>query len=326
MIITRTPLRISLGGGGTDLPSYYRAAGGGFLVAAAITRHVYVAVNHTFDDSLLLKYSRVERVERAIDVEHPLLRECLLHVGIERGIEISSMADIPGGTGLGSSGTFAVGTLKALHEYHHRFRSNIEIAAEACEIEIERLREPVGKQDQYIAAVGGVTAFEFGPDDTVRARRLDLDTAVHDRLEENLLLFYTGVRRSASEILWDQEARSRVDDAEIRANLDMVRALGHETVRVLEAGDLAGFGSLLTTQWKAKFERSPSPIHSEIDELIEAGIRVGAEGGKLVGAGGGGFLLFYTEDKVSLREYMTSKGLPEVRFGFDHLGSTTIVS
>ena len=326
MIITKTPLRISLGGGGTDLPSYYRKGEGGFLVAAAITRHIYVAVNHNFDDDLLLKYSKVERVSDAASVEHPLLRECLLHTGIDGGIEVSSMADIPAGTGLGSSGTFAVGALKALHEFRRQIRSNVEIAAEACEIEIERLGEPVGKQDQYIAAVGGVTAFEFRPDDTVDVRRLELSDSVHDGLEENLLLFYTGVRRSASEVLWDQDTRTKADSADIRANLDSVRALGHETVRVLEAGDLATFGALLTQQWKAKFDRSPSPVHDEIDELISEGIAAGAAGGKLVGAGGGGFLLFYAEDKAALRERMATCGLPEVRFGFDHLGSTTIVS
>lgn len=324
MIITKTPLRISLGGGGTDLPSYYRSGDGGFLVAAAITRHIYVAVNHNFDDDLLLKYSRVERVPEASGVEHPLLRECLLHTGVTKGIEVSSMADIPAGTGLGSSGTFAVGTLKALHEFRREIRSNVEIAAEACEIEIDRLGEPVGKQDQYIAAVGGVTAFEFRPDDTVEIRRLSLSQSVHDRLEENLLLFYTGVRRSASEVLWDQDARTKADAGDIRANLDSVRALGHETVRVLEAGDLISFGALLTEQWDAKLERSPSPVHSEIDEMIREGIDAGAAGGKLVGAGGGGFLLFYAEDKAALRDCMAERGLPEVRFGFDHLGTTSV--
>lgn len=326
MIITKTPLRISLGGGGTDLPSYYRTGEGGFLVAAAITRHIYVAVNHNFDDDLLLKYSKVERVPAAGSVEHPLIRECLKYTGVDKGIEISSMADIPAGTGLGSSGTFAVGTLKALHSFTRQMRSNAEIAAEACEIEIDRLGEPVGKQDQYIAAVGGVTAFEFRPDDSVRIRRLDLASSVHDRLEENLLLFYTGLRRSASEVLWDQDSRTKADAADIRANLDSVRELGRETVRVLESGDLPRFGALMTDQWKAKYERSPSPVHDDVDHLISQGIAAGAGGGKLVGAGGGGFLLFYAEEKARLREVMAGLGLPEVRFGFDHLGTTTIVS
>lgn len=326
MIITRTPLRISLGGGGTDLPSYYRSAEGGFLVAAAIDRYIYVAVHHNFDPEILLKYSSIERVGTPDEVKHPLIRECLNFVGIGGAVELTSMADIPAGTGLGSSGAFAVGALKAMHAFRRQFRGNVEIAEEACHIEIDRLGEPVGKQDQFIAAVGGVTAFDFRSDDSVEVHPLVLADPVRDQLEENLLLFYTGLRRSASEVLWDQELRTQANSSDIRENLDHVKALGHQTVEALEAGDLPSFGRLLSDQWKAKFERSPSPVHADIDGLIARGVAAGAAGGKLVGAGGGGFLLFYAENKSGLREAMAHEGLQEVRFGFDNLGSTTVVS
>lgn len=326
MIITRTPLRISLGGGGTDLPSYYRVGGGGFLIAAAITKYVYIAVHRNFDDDILLKYSRAERVKEIDAIEHPLLRECLRFAGIEEAIEVSSMADIPAGTGLGSSGAFAVGTLKAICAYKREYVSNLELARQACHLEIDVLGEPVGKQDQFIAATGGVTAFDFNADDTVVVKPVGLDGLTHDRLEENLLLFFTGIRRSASEVLWDQDQRTRADVTDIRANLDAVKALGRHTLEVLEEGDLHAFGELLTEQWSAKLERSPTPVHQEIDAMIREGIGAGAWGGKLVGAGGGGFLLFYAEEKAQLREIMSRRGLEEVRFGFDHEGASTVVT
>ena len=326
MIITRTPLRISLGGGGTDLPSYYREAGHGFLIAAAITKYVYIAVHRNFDDDVMLKYSAVERVPTAADTKHPLLRTCLHVTGIDRGIEITSMADIPTGTGLGSSGSFTVGVLKALRAYQHELVSNAELAAQACRIEIELLREPVGKQDQYIAAVGGLTAFEFHADERVEIVPLDITLNTRHRLEDNLLLFFTGVRRSASEVLAEQQAERPRGAVSLRDNLDRVRQIGYDTKRALEAGDLVGFGQLLTDQWKLKYERAPGRVHAEIDRWIAAGIDVGALGGKLVGAGGGGFLLFYAEEKADLRQQMSDFGLEEVRFGIDYEGTATIVS
>jgi D-glycero-alpha-D-manno-heptose-7-phosphate kinase len=325
MIITRTPLRISLGGGGTDLPSYYRKAGRGFLIAAAISKYVYIAVNHNFDNDILLKYSEVERVVRAADAQHPLLRECLLDVGLDASIEISSMADIPAGTGLGSSGAFTVGVLKALHAHKHEIVPNAEIAARACEIEIERLGEPIGKQDQYIAAIGGLTAFEFGADETVSIIPVPLTESVRHRVEDNLLLFYTGVRRPASEVLAHEQAAERATTT-LDDNLDAVRAIGFETMDALTAGDLDGFGGLLTHQWELKLERSPTDIHRRVDEWIRLGIDAGAAGGKLVGAGGGGFLLFYAEEKAALRDSMYRLGLPEVRFALDYHGTTTVVA
>ena len=332
MIITRTPLRISLGGGGTDLPSYYEGAGHGFLIAAAITKYVFIAVNRNFDDDILLKYSEIERVADAESVSHPLLRECLRATGTTHGLEVSSMADIPAGTGLGSSGAFTVGALHALRMYGHAPTDRAELAREACSIEIERLGEPVGKQDQYIAAIGGLTSFTFHADGTVDWERLEINDATRSQLEDNLLLFYTGVRRSASAVLEHEgagirEGSSNGDDRTgVADNLDRTRAIGYETRDALAEGDLAGFGELLSRQWKLKYERQPDVVNSKIDDLIGRGLAAGALGGKLVGAGGGGFLLFFADEKVGLRRKMAELGLEEVRFGIDYEGTTTLVA
>jgi D-glycero-alpha-D-manno-heptose-7-phosphate kinase len=326
VIITRTPLRITLGGGGTDLPSYYRHHGGGFLVAAAITKYVYIAVNRNFEGGLLLKYSQIERVSDPRDVEHRLLREILLVTDMDTDIEISSMADIPAGTGLGSSGAFTVGALQAVRAHRHEHPSNTELAELACHVELERLGEPIGKQDQYIAAVGGIAGFEFHPDETVDVVPLDLAPGTRNLVEDNLVLFYTGIRRSASEVLADAAHGSGAAGGDLVANLDAVKALGRETAATLEKGDLVHFGELLTEQWNRKLERAPSPLHRQVDGWLRAGIAAGAAGGKLVGAGNGGFLLFYSEAKAELREAMAELGLDEVRFGIDSLGATVIVA
>jgi D-glycero-alpha-D-manno-heptose-7-phosphate kinase len=326
VIITRTPLRISLGGGGTDLPSYYRAAGTGYLIAAAITKYVYIAINQNFEDDILLKYSQVERVAGQQNVEHPLLRECLESTGNWRGIEISSMADIPAGTGLGSSGAFTVGVLKALRMYSHQSLGNLEIAQQAAHIEIDRLLEPVGKQDQYIAAMGGITGFTFHADERVDVEPLQLDSMTRNKLEDNLLLFYTGVRRSASEVLKDERTIAPESADELRKSLDLTKEIGYRTRDILLDGDLESFGALLTEQWLLKYRRQPSSLHDQVDGWIQQGIRAGAAGGKLVGAGGGGFLLFYADRRAELREVMLKLGLTEVGFRVDYEGSTVTVA
>lgn len=325
MIITRTPLRISLGGGGTDLPAYYRR-GGGFLVAAAIDKHVYIAAHQNFEPDIMLKYSSIERVADVGQISHPLLREALAANGITEHIELTSMADIPAGTGLGSSGTFTVGVLNALAAYRRQYVSSREIAELACHIEIDRLGEPVGKQDQYIAAVGGLTAFEFNPDDTVDIVSVPVSPSTRHQLEESLLLFYTGVRRSASAELAALDDGTKMNDADLMANLDEVKAAGRATFASLVDGDLESFAGQLTEQWKLKFQRSPSPIHHQVDAWIERGLRAGAGGGKLVGAGGGGFLLFYADAKASVRREMAELGFAEVPFSFDYQGTTVVVS
>jgi D-glycero-alpha-D-manno-heptose-7-phosphate kinase len=329
VIITRTPLRVTLGGGGTDLPGYYREHGG-FLVAAAITKYVFIAVNRNFDGDLLLKYSQVERIADPKEANHRLLREILLTTSVSAGVEISSMADIPAGTGLGSSGAFTVGALQALRAHRHEHPSNVELAELACHIELERLGEPIGKQDQYIAAVGGITAFTFNRDDSVDVAPLDLAPSTRHQLEDNLVLFYTGIRRSASDVLAVETSgdgsAGAPSAAELTDNLHDVKRLGRSTADALEQGDLHAFGSLLTEQWERKFARSPSPVHRQADDWIRAGIDAGATGGKLVGAGDGGFLLFYAEAKADLRAAMGKLELDEVRFGIDAFGATVIVA
>ncbi len=319
-------MRISLGGGGTDLPAYYRKAGKGFLIAAAISKYIYIAVNRTFDDSILLKYSQLEHVGDPQHVRHPLLRECMLATDVTTSVEISAMADIPAGTGLGSSGAFTVGVLKALHAYRHEIESNERIAARACDIEIGRLGEPSGKQDPYITAVGGLTAFEFHADESVAVIPVALSESVRHRVEENLVLFYTGIRRPASEVLAVEQSTRQESPAKLDENLDAVRAIGYETMDALTAGDVGEFGELLTRQWRLKLDRSPTPTHRQVDDWIARGVDAGASGGKLVGAGGGGFLLFYAEAKADLRDAMAELGLPEVRFAFDYHGATTVIS
>jgi D-glycero-alpha-D-manno-heptose-7-phosphate kinase len=324
MIISKTPLRISLGGGGTDLPSYYKTNGGGFLVAAAINKHIYLSVHDNFVERILLKYSKIENVDNVEHIEHPIIREALREIGPINGIEISSQADIPAGTGLGSSGTFTVGLLKALYAHQNWYVSNLEIAETACRLEIETLGNPVGKQDQYIAAVGGLTAFEFGSSGEVIANSVRMDRLTRMHLEENLLLFYTGIQRSASDELSALDNGSNRLSISIKENLDDVKSAGYRSLQVLESGNLDQFGRMLTDQWKLKLQRSNTKVNMTVDGWINEGISAGAIGGKLVGAGGGGFLLFYSENKIPLRNAMRKLGLREIGFSFDYVGSTLV--
>lgn len=324
MLISKTPLRISLGGGGTDLPSYYEKNEGGFLIAAAIDKYIYISVHDNFSENLLLKYSKIEDVKSIEEIEHPIIRESLRLTGITKSVEISSMADIPAGTGLGSSGSFTVGLLKGLTTYANQIHTNFEIASRACTIEINTLKEPVGKQDQYIAAIGGLTAFEFRTDGTVFANSVRMDKISLKHLEENLLLFYTGIMRSASDELHALEKNVTTNNSVIRENLNEIKKNGFESLRLLELNKLDHFGKQLTKQWRLKLERSPSMLHKDLNEKIQFGIDAGALGGKLIGAGGGGFLMFYAEDKNRLRVAMNRIGLKEITFNFDYLGSRII--
>ena len=324
MLITRTPLRISLGGGGTDLPSYYRRFGG-LVTSAAINKYVYIGINRTFTDDYFLKYSELERVRHVSEIRHPIIREALTMHPVGPAVEIVSLADIPGGTGLGSSGTFTVGLLRALHAFQRRHVVTSALAEEACSIEIDRLGRAVGKQDQYVAAFGGLTCCEFCPDDTVKVRspRISNDT-LHD-LEERLLLFFTGYSRSADAILRDQQTRSELGDEAMLDNLHTIAEIGLRVRDALERGDTAGFGALMHEHWEHKRARSGAMSSSQIDRWYEVGMASGAVGGKLVGAGAGGFLMFYASDPVALRRAMAREGLAELRFAFDLDGSTVIV-
>jgi D-glycero-alpha-D-manno-heptose-7-phosphate kinase len=324
MIITRSPLRITLGGGGTDLPSYYLEHGG-FLIAAAIDKYVYVTAMRPFVEGIYLKYSKLEHVAKADDVQHPIIREAIRMLGFRTPqVEITTLADIPAGTGLGSSGSFTTALLKALYAHRRRLLHPNELAELACEIEINRLGEPIGKQDQYIAAYGGVTCFTFNPDDSVEATPLKMPIGSLFDLEDNLLLFFTGFSRSAGSILQDQKVRTEQADSEMLANLHFVKELGCRSQRALEAGDLPLFGELMHEHWEHKKRRSGGMSNPQIDEWYELARANGAIGGKLVGAGGGGFLMFYTEDHRRLRQSMTQAGLEEVRFHFDFEGTKVL--
>lgn len=325
MLITRTPLRIAIGGGGTDLPSFYRRAGGGFVISAAIQKYVYIAVNSTFTGDYFLKYSEQERVGSVGEIRHGIIRTALQRHPVPPGIEIASVADIPSGTGLGSSGSFTVGLLRALHAYTHHRVSDHELAEEACGIEIDLLDQPVGKQDQYIAVFGGLTCFEFHADDTVSVSSLAVTPETMWDLSEHLLMFFTGYSRSASSVLADQRQRSERDDRTMLENLSFIRDTGYEIRKRLEDGDTEGFAELMHEHWLRKRERSEGMTNEAINRWYERALANGALGGKLVGAGGGGFLLFYAADPDRLRATMAIEGLTEVRFGFDLDGSTVLV-
>ena len=325
MIITRSPLRISLGGGGTDLPSYYKKHSG-FLIAAAIDRYVYITLHQTFVTDLIVKYSQLERVKHASELRHPIIREAMRLVGIDGPyVEITSMADIPAGTGLGSSGSFTTALLKALHAHKKNIVHPRELAEQACHIEIDLLKEPVGKQDQYIAAYGGLTCFQFLPNGHVEAHPLKVDSETLYNLEDNLLLFFTGYSRAAGSILKEQDDKSRTSDKEMIDNLHFVKDLGYQSQEALEKGDLPRFGELMNVHWEHKKKRSGGMSNSDIDRWYQLAMENGAVGGKVIGAGGGGFLMFYAEDKTKLRHALTQAGLREVRFRFDFEGTKVVI-
>ncbi len=326
MIITRSPLRISLGGGGTDLASYYEAHGG-FLIAGAIDKYIYITLHETFIEELIIKYSKLERVASASQIEHPIIREAFAMLGIERtNLEMTSMADIPAGTGLGSSGSFTTALLKALYAWKRDIVHPHELAEQACEIEIGRLHEPIGKQDQYISAYGGITCFKFLSGGKVEAWPLKISEETLYNLEDNLLLFFTGYSRSASVILQEQDTKSKAADASMVENLHFVKDLGLQSQYALETGNLKEFASLMDVHWQRKKERSGGMTNAKINEWYDLAMANGALGGKIIGAGGGGFLMFYADDKVNLRHAMHGVGLKEVRFRFDFEGTKLLNS
>jgi len=324
MIITRTPLRISIGGGGTDLPSYYRRFGGA-LISSAIDKYIFIGINKTFTADYQIKYSKFEHAATVADIRHPIVREALLLHDTPPALEIMSMADIPAGTGLGSSGTFTVGLLRALYAMKRQHVTAEDVAREACHIEIDVLGQSIGKQDQYIASYGGITCFEFLPDDSVKISPLKISAQTLSDLEENLLLFFTGYSRAATEILDDQDKRTAQGDSQMIDNLHYIKELGVRIKEVLELGDTEKFGSLMHEHWEMKQRRSNNMSNGSVDRWYKIGRDAGAVGGKMVGAGGGGFLLFYTLDRTRLRAAMAKEGLAEVPFRFDHDGSMTIV-
>ncbi len=326
MIIARSPLRVTLGGGGTDLPSYYRDHGG-FLISAAIDKYVYVTVMRPFTPGVFLKYSKLERVDTIDEVQHPIIRESLRLLDFKTPqVEITTLADIPAGTGLGSSGSFTTALLKALHAHRRRMIHPNELAELACRVEIDILGEPIGKQDQYIAAYGGITCFDFHQNGCVEASSLHISMDTLYELEDNLLLFFTGFSRSAGSILKDQDTRSRQSDQEMIENLHYVKELGLRSRQALQDGELTLFGEIMDEHWEHKRRRSPDISNPKIDEWYRLGRANGALGGKLVGAGGGGFLMFYASDRGKLRQAMAGIGLEEVRFRFDLEGTKLMLT
>lgn len=326
MIIARSPLRITLGGGGTDLPSYYREHEG-FLIAAAIDKYVYVTVTRPFVEGIFLKYSSIESVNRVQEIHHKIIREALLMQNLKTPqIEITTLADIPAGTGLGSSGSFTTALLKALYTHRRNTIHQEELAELACHIEIDRLNEPIGKQDQYAAAVGGLTCFTFHKNDNVTCEPLNISMSTMFDLEDNLLLFFTGFSRSASNILKDQKTKSQADDSDMLNNLHYVKDLGVRSKNALELGDMVLFGELMHEHWEHKKKRSGGMSNPQIDQWYDIALKNGAIGGKLVGAGGGGFLMFMARDRNKLRLAMAEAGLEEVRFKFDFEGTKVVLS
>ena len=326
MIIARSPLRITLGGGGTDLPSYYREHEG-FLIAAAIDKYVYVTVMRPFSPGIYLKYSALEHVEQVSEVRHPIIREALEMQQLRTPqVEITTLADIPAGTGLGSSGSFTTALLKALHTHRRKAVHSRELAEQACEIEIDRLHEPIGRQDQYISAFGGINCLTFHHDHRVDVEPLRVSTRTMFDLEDNLLLFFTGFNRAARTILKDQHARSQAGEKAMLENLHYIKALAYRSRESLESGDLVKFGQLMHEHWEHKKRRSGGMSNPQIDQWYSLAMNNGAVGGKLVGAGGGGFLMFYASDRSRLRQAMADAGLEEVRFRFDFEGTKVVLS
>ena len=323
MIISRTPLRVSLFGGGSDLPGYYRRYGGAVL-STAIDHSVYVTVSRKFDDAVRVSYSRTEEVDRASQVEHPLVREALALVGIDGGIEITSVADIPAkGTGLGSSSSFTVGLLNALHAYCGHHATAARLAEESCHVEIERCGEPIGKQDQYAAAYGGFNFIRFNADDSVEVKKVICPPNVLGELQARLLFFYTGVTRSASALL-KQQAKAVAKRGEKSDAMGQMVRLAEDAFAALCAGNTDGLGAMLHEAWQIKRSLTGNISNSAIDDAYQAAMASGAEGGKLLGAGGGGFLMFMVPPGQHDRIRSALHSLREVPFRFAAAGSSII--
>ena len=320
VIFSRAPLRISLGGGGTDLPSYYREHGG-FLVAGAIDKYVYMLIHTVFQRQFKMKYSETENVDDVASIKHPILRETLLRHWRGNPLEIASVADVPAGTGMGSSGAFTVALLKGLAHARRTSITPSALAEAACEIEIDVLREPCGKQDPYVAAHGGICAYTFHRDGSVVVDPLELKPDTLRSLNENMLLFYTGDARDASVVLADQDERTKTGDAAMLENLHRTKEIGIRSRDLLVAGDLFTYAELMHEHWLNKRQRSPGMASARIDELYTLARRSGVVGGKLVGAGGGGFLLLYARSPADTRQAMAAARATELPFDFEFSGA-----
>lgn len=327
MIISRAPVRITLGGGGTDLKSYYSKYGG-FLIAAAINKYVFITANERFYNSIRLSYSQTEIVASVNQIKHRIFREAIKFLGISNGIELVSIADVPANCGLGTSSSFTVSLFNALHTYKKDFITQRQLAEEACHLEIDILGEPIGKQDQYIAAFGGITCLTFEKNGEVIVEPLQISYEALDQLENNILLFHSGIERSASEILSEQDEKSKKDDPEILSNLHQIKEIGLETRKALGKGNVDKFGELLHVHWETKKRRSQRMTDPFIDECYEFARKNGALGGKIIGAGGGGFFMFYcnNNNKSKLYQAMKKVDLKPMKFRFDPEGAKILAN
>ena len=326
MIITRTPFRVTLGGGGTDLPSYYEKYGG-FIFSAGIDKYMFVDVNRpVVDDLIRLKYSKSETVERLDEIQHEIAREVLRMMGIEKGIEISSIADISAGTGLGSSSCYTVGLLHALHVLKRDYVSLQDLAEEDFKVEAGVLKRPIGKQDPYMAAFGGLTVMEIEKDGKVKVRKASVTPDVADDLNNNLLIFFTGVTREADSILHEQTSAIKEEKKDVIESMHYIKELGLEILEAVESGNITEVGRLFDAHWQHKKKISGKMTNEKFDKIYEVAKEKGALGGKISGAGGGGFFTFYIENnKKKFRKVMEEMGLREMRYRFDFEGSKVLV-
>ena len=324
MIIVRSPLRISIAGGGTDIPSYYKI-NESYFISAAINKYVYISITKPFEKGIYLKYSKSEKVDNIKDIKHKIIKEVLKKERNINQIEITTLTDIPAKTGLGSSGSFTAGLIKSIYSYKKKFIEKSDLAESACDIEINKLKQPSGKQDQYISVYGGISEFKINKIGKVYPRTLNLKNEIIDKLEDNLLLFFTGFSRSSSKILKEQNNKTILKNKDIISNLDFVKNLAIDIKKSLVKGDLKNFGYLMNEHWKYKLSRSKNMTNKFINDCYNYALKNSAIGGKIVGAGGGGFLLFYTETPSKLRKALEKTSLKEVRFKFDFEGVKQIL-
>ena len=327
MIITRTPFRITLGGGGTDISSYYSKYGG-FIFAAGINKYMFININRPIVDNLVrVKYSKSEIVTHRSELKHGIAREAMGMLGIEDALEIVSMADVPAGTGLGSSSCYAVGLLNALHTLKREYISLEELAERACHLEIELLKSPIGKQDQYIAAFGGLTVLDIKKDGTVHVRKANVTEAVIDDLNRNLLMFYTRTQRDANEILSEQTKGAQQEKKNVIESMHYIKEIGYKILEALETGNLSKVGVLFDQHWEYKKRISSKISNPRFNQIYQTAKETGALGGKISGAGGGGFFAFYVEENhLKFREVMKKLGLREMRYRFDFEGTKVLAN
>ena len=319
-------MRLPLGGGGTDLASYYSKFGG-FFVAAAIDKYNYIAVKRRFENGFRISYSVTEITDSVDTIRQPIVREALKLLDIHEYLEMVSIADVPGRSGLGGSSSYAVGVLNALHSFKRESVRRQSLAEEACRLEIDVLREPIGKQDQYVVSFGGINSYEIEKDGTVNVSPLSISPHSTAELESNLLLFYTGIKRDASRLLERQKQDEEKGVKRVVDSMHEIKRIGYQVRDSLVSGDIRSFGELLDLHWRTKKNLSDQISNNRIDQLYDTAMRNGALGGKIMGAGGGGFFMFYSENgKERLRSAMVKEGLTEVRFRFDFDGSKIMLN